>query len=439
MRNSIEGNFLMNKYRMLEMKQMTNMSKTDYKYFVGTTLENPLCYKPFERIIFKIRVKYMDGYLDIPCVRYSLITDDGQKYEGYKEKSADGWFYIETSISKSGFVYLRANACDENKCLIEGIEGYNGSAGADVGKIFRATKTPDDYTEFWDSLASEVEASEPEVLFCQKIENGDFADFEMYDMRIKAPRSDYVSVAIAYPRNAEKNSLKAAFYFQGYGVNPVGAVPMDGYFSVSVNAHCIPNGQTPEFYADIRDNELKGYGYDDEENKNADTTYWAKMLLRDLEAVRFFKDHELLNKKDYIFVGSSQGGMQACNVAAHFDRASAVILNVPWLSDIYGHELEGRIKNRMPRGKGVIYFDTAVAAQFLKCPAFIISGLGDFTCNASTQMALFNSIKAPKYIEFYQNKVHSFTIPWDKQMYTLGECSLADEFAEITEQYHALN
>jgi cephalosporin-C deacetylase-like acetyl esterase len=163
------------------------------------------------------------------------------------------------------------------------------------------------------------------------------------------------------------------------------------------------------------------------------------MMLRDLQVVRFFKDHELLDKKHYYFVGSSQGGMQACNMAAHFERASAVILNVPWLSDIYGHELAGRLENKMPKGLGVTYFDTAVAARFLKCPAYIISGLGDSTCNSSTQMALFNSIKAPKYIEFYQNKVHSYTIPWDKNVYILGDTALADKFGEHTAEYYDYN
>ena len=97
----------------------------------------------------------------------------------------------------------------------------------------------------------------------------------------------------------------------------------------------------------------------------------------------------------------------------------------------------GRIENKMPKGLGVTYFDTEVAAQYLKCPTYIISGLGDLTCNASTQMSLFNAIKSQKYIEFYQNKVHSFTIPWDRNMYALGDLSLADKFREHTEQYYA--
>ena len=427
----------MNKYRKLEMQSRTNKRADEYKYFVGTTLKNALEYEIGEKIIFKIRVKYMDEYLDIPYIRYTLLSDDGQNEEGCIEKAEDGWFYIEASISKSGFVYVQAKACDENKEIIDDIAVYNGGAGADIANIKCSSKTPDDYFEFWNNLKTQVENTDPEVIFCEKLDDENYPDFELYDMRIKAPGSNYVSVSVAYPKNAEKGSLKFAMAFQGYGVYSASPRPLNGYFTVLVNAHCMPNRGTEEFFADIRDNKLKGYGFDEDENKRPETTYWAKMLLRDLQALKFFKDHELINKKDYYFVGSSQAGMQACNVAAHFDRASAVIVNVPWLADIYGHENCGRRANSMPKGVGVIYFDTAVAAQFIKCPVYIISGLGDGTCNASTQMALFNAINAPKYLEFYQNKVHSFTIPWDKCMYALGDLSMADQYKEHTQEYYS--
>ncbi|MBR5236542.1 MAG: acetylxylan esterase [Clostridia bacterium] len=429
----------MNKYRQLEMQKRTNSKKEEYKYFVGTTLKHPLEYEIGEKMVFKIRVRYMDDCLDIPYIWYNLLSDDGQNVEGYLEKADDGWFYIEGSISKSGFVYVQAKACDENKEIIPGIAVYNGSAGADVKNVLRGTKTPDDYVEFWDNLKAQVEATEPEVLYCEKIEDEKHPDFEMFDMRIKAPGSDYVGVAVAYPKNAEKGSLKFLMDFQGYGVYPTNPQPRAGYFTLLVNGHSIPNRGTDEFFADIRDNQLKGYGYDEEENKRPETTYWVKMLLRDLQAIRFFKDHELLNKKDYIFYGSSQGGMQACNIAAHFDRSSALIMNVPWLADIDGQRLCGRRPNKMPKGHGVTYFDTAVAAQFLKCPVYFISGLGDPTCNSSTQMSLFNAIKSPKYVEFYQNKVHSFTIPWDENMYPLGDLSLADKYRDLTDGLHELD
>ena len=426
----------MNEYRKLELARKTNKKKEEYKYFTGTTLKNPLEYEIGEKMVFKIRAKYMEDYLDIPYVWYSLISDDGQNTEGYTEKGEDGWFYIEASISKSGFVYIQAKACDENKQLIEGISTYNGSAGADIKNILCCTKTPDDYNIFWNKLEEEVKQTEPEVLYCEKTEDNNYPDFEMYDMRIRAPKSDYVSVAVAYPKGAEKNSLKFAMFFQVYGVYPTSPKPLKDYLTVHVNAHSIPNCGTDTFFAELRDNQLKGYGFDSEENKKPETTYWAKMFLRNLQALRFFKENELINKKDYYFIGSSQGGMQACNMAAHFDRATALILNVPWLSDVNAHELCGRRENGMPKGKGVAYFDTAVAAQYVKCPVYIISGLGDTTCNSGTQMALFNAIKAKKYLEFYQNKNHSVTIPWDNCMYPLGDLSMADKYREHTISYY---
>ena len=142
----------MNEYRSLEMNARTNAKYEERKYFVGTTIKNPLEYEIGEKMIFKIRAKHRDEYLDIPYIRYTLLSDDGQREEGYFGKSDDGWFYIEGSISVSGFVYVQAEACDENKHKIEEIAVFNGSAGANVGGILRATETPEDYLEFWDRL-----------------------------------------------------------------------------------------------------------------------------------------------------------------------------------------------------------------------------------------------------------------------------------------------
>lgn len=69
----------MNIYRQLEHQRKTNKKKEEYKYFVGTTLKNPLTYEIGEKIVFRIRAKYMDDYLDVPYIQYSLISDDGQR------------------------------------------------------------------------------------------------------------------------------------------------------------------------------------------------------------------------------------------------------------------------------------------------------------------------------------------------------------------------
>lgn len=429
----------MNDYRKLELQRNANHKKEEYKYFVGTTEKDPLSYAAGEKIVFKLRAKFMDGYLDVPFVKYSLLTEDGQSEEGIKACAEDGFFYIEGSISREGFVYLKAQACDEKKRPIADIEPFNGSAGADIDRIVSSTKMPADYADFWSSMKSAAEKTEHKVLFSKKIEDEKHAGFEMFDMHITAPGSEYASVSVAYPKDAKEGSLKFAMFFQGYSVLPTCPMPRDGYFTVSVNGHAMPNGESDAFYQELREHALKGYGYNAEENKRPETCYFAKMLLRDLAALYHFKDHALLNKKDYVFVGSSQGGMQACNMAAHFEKATAAILNVPWLADIYGDVLAGRRKNSMPKGDGLPYFDTAIAGSLLKCPALIISGLGDTTCNPCTQLALFHAIRSPKYIEFYQNKVHSCSIPWDNNVSAMGEKSVAELYADLSRMYYDWN
>jgi len=335
------------------------------------------------------------------------------------EKSDDGWFYVETSVSKSGFVHLQAKACDANKQIIDGIATYNGGAGADIENILCATKEPCNYNEFWDKLKTEVEATTPDVLLCDKKPDENYPDFEMYDMRIKAPGSDYVSVSVAYPKGAAENSLKFAMLFQGYGVTPATPYPLDGYFTVHVNAHCNPNYETDEFYAEVRDNKLKGYGYDADENKNPETTYWAKMFLRDLQALRFFENHKLINKKDYYFVGSSQGGMQACHLAAHCGYDCTCLLFIPWCCDLWATEKEKRMRGWRPdTSVAMNYFDTALAASKLKCPVYIEAGLGDYVCPPSGQIAMYNAITSPKMLRFVQNQTHPYRPPV-KRYYTL--------------------
>ena len=103
----------MSSFKHLELPRKTNKKKEEYKYFVGSTEKNALSYKAGEAIVFKFRAKHMDSYLPVPFVHYSILTEDGKSEDGCKACAEDGWFYIETSISKNGFVYLKAQACNE--------------------------------------------------------------------------------------------------------------------------------------------------------------------------------------------------------------------------------------------------------------------------------------------------------------------------------------
>jgi len=188
---------------------------------------------------------------------------------------------------------------------------------------------------------------------------------------------------------------------------------------IGVNSHDVENGLTPEQYSKIKTTYYQDYGFNAEENKNPRTSYWYKMLLRDMQAFFYFKDHELLNKKDYIFVGGSQGGMQACHLAAHCGYDCTCLLFIPWCCDLWATEKEKRMRGWRPdTSVAMNYFDTALAASKLKCPVYIEAGLGDYVCPPSGQIAMYNAITSPKMLRFVQNQTHPYRPPV-KRYYTL--------------------
>ena len=400
---------------------LLGISENSKIYFVGSTTKNALEYTVGEEMVFKIRVKADGEFLEIPYVYYTLEGDDGEKSCGYEKCADDGWFYINTSLKKEGFVHLIAKACDDEKNVIDGIDIFEGGAGADIERLTCGTDVPENYFDFWNSLKEKTFETAPEVIYKKEIERADHPDYVFYDMRIKTASDMYVSFIAVYPKNAEKGSLKLCMIYRGYGVNAYSEYgPLEGTLAVWVNAHSIPNFETDKFYEKLRENELKDYGFDNTENQKPETTYWSKMFMRDLQAFRFFKDNPLINKKDYIFRGGSQGAMQACNMALHSGVATECELDVPWFADLGGTKKFGRLYGWRPDyADGLRYFDTAVAAKYLKCPVTIIAGLGDYVCPPSGEMAMYNGITAPKKIEFIQNQTHPYR-PVEKTTYTLG-------------------
>ena len=49
---------------------------------------------------------------------------------------------------------------------------------------------------------------------------------------------------------------------------------------------------------------------------------------------------------------------------------------------------------------------------------------------------LKNPLQYSMYLEFYQNKGHSYTIPWDECKYVLGDVKFADQYQEHTCAYY---
>ena len=251
----------------------------------------------------------------------------------------------------------------------------------------------------------------PKKLFKEKIDAE--PGFVAYDVHYKTKYGDFLSIIYTYPENAEPASLKLVFFYMGYGVYTLTPFYREGYLCVRVNTHDIPNRQSEEFYKALDKGKLDDYGFDPEENKSPETSYWKKIFVRNMHALNIFSKHPLVNGKDIEFEGGSQGGMQACSMAAHSGVATELRIRVPWACDLFASEKIGRIQIpwRLPTHHALKYFDTAGAAKFLKCPVYIEVGLGDYVCPPSGQAAMYNSITAPKKIRFIQNTTHSYNPP----------------------------
>lgn len=270
-----------------------------------------------------------------------------------------------------GFVYVTADGCDENKNVLEQIDTFSGGAGADVEKIKCETDIPTDYFDFWNSLKEKAFSIPEQILLKEQVsvEEG----FEAYNVHFATPTGKFISAVYSHPSGAEKKSLKVLFMNMGYGIASCAPICRKGYLVVRCNTHDILNGQPQEYYDNIRDNGLNGYGLGDRENnKKPETSFCYKLYMRDLQVVNYFKNHPLANGIDYEFEGGSQAAFQEVNLAAHTGIATNVRICVPWFCDVFAIQKQQRIKTgwRPMEDNAFRYFDTAVAGKFLKCPIY---------------------------------------------------------------------
>lgn len=389
---------------------LLGISENSRKYFECSTDKDPISYKAKEEMVFTLKAKADDKDIPAPFISVKCSGDDGKTSEEIIPANADGTFTVKTCCDRDGFVRVIATALDENQKEIEDFDKFEGGAGADVDKIKLCTPLPDDYFDFWEELRKEAMTFPRKVLYEKVVEDND--NFVVTDYRFETKVGKFLSLVTCVPKNAKPGTLKFSMSFMGYGVNTAPPNYARDTFSVTVNSHAVENYLTPEEYAEIKLKQYPLYGFDATENSSPKTSYWYQMYFRDLQAFFLFKDNELLNKKDYIFAGGSQGAMQASILALHTGYATICKLNVAGFCDLWAVENEKRMRGWRPDPSvGMNYYDTALAASFLKCPVYIEAGLGDYICPPSGQIAMYNAISAPKMIRFVQNQTHPYRPP----------------------------
>lgn len=379
------------------------------KYFKCLTNKNPIVYTVGEEIEFTVFARE-DGN-DITCenVKWILEGDDGQKFDGQATITPESPLTLKYTLKRAGFVHLKCNAVDEKGEKIEGFDQLDSSVGANVFDITCSDTLPEDFDEFWSKIEKMVADTEVKVISYEEKAPDFKPGYRVFRVMIETPCGRPASGCVTIPITDKK--LPIRIYFLGYGVHAAYFEYDENKICACFNAHGFENDKNDDQLSEIYGRELSWYGFDEEQNASNETTYFYKMMIRNLMALKYLKTLPEWNGEDILSVGGSQGALQAVTLAAHDSDVTEVIAYKPWFCDIPA-ENDGYLAGWRPKpAQGLRYFDTVAQVTRVKCPITIQCYLGDYVCPPKTVMALYNSANLKKRIEFFQSATHSYFPP----------------------------
>ncbi len=395
---------------------------------IGVTAKDPVSYKVGEEIVFTITpdLEGQQATLDGYTVNWTRTGDDGKSFTGKSPLSA-GPFTIKTSLDKPGFVRIVAVLADPsgrelrktypNKRVDKIF--FDGGAGVEPEKLTGVAE-PADFDAFWTKQKARL-AAVPMKAEMKKIESK-VANADTYEVKVDCAGPRPVTGYLVVPAGAADKSLPVKAYYQGYGMHKQSPPTWTDIRAVCfhVNAHGVELGQNDKYYADFAESiksNGKAYAFDPEQNKDPETAYFNGMVFRVLRSLEYLKSLPQWNGKDVIVAGGSQGGLQSVWAAALDQDVTLSLPNIPWGCDYAGGQ-NGRMEAgwRIPYTPSLEYYDCIHHAKRIKCPIDITrAGLGDYTCPPSGVAILYNNLKAPKKINYYQGSTHIF-IPENPQI-----------------------
>ncbi len=409
-----------------------NTQDTSSVHFQGTTQYDALQYRCGDNMVFDISLKQNDQ--DVACTRFKYVVagDDGKEISGTVDGST-GSIRLTTSLTVPGFVRVTITAIGERSQPLENALIYDGGAGADIRKIEQSMPEPTHYDKFWADQLAKLDEIGIEVLSMTEIPSGN-DDFVAYDVSLNClgPKNgkDMPSTFImTMPKDAEPGSLDGYLYYYGYAV-PHPATPSctENGITLSVNSHGLVNYGMPDSYYDEYSDEIGSFGFDNGENMDPYKSYFAGMLLRDIQAARYLLTRPEYNGDGITFHVGSMGSMRSINVAAQIGSDNVKLLDIgyPWMADL-GAASVGKMPGWAPSAidgsgasvPGIRYFDPVNAAKRITAPVVMDCRLGDYICPPSGEVVLYKAFASTeKTLTFAQNSDHGYISPYD-EIYTV--------------------
>lgn len=363
---------------------------------IVTTDHANAVYKRGETVTFTVTLK--DSTPDA-TILWTVTKDGVDPTTNGKAKLTDGSASITAKLDEPGFLLCRTEFVTADKKSLKA----SASAAIDPAQIKPSMPPPDAFDAYW--AAEKKKLAEVPVNARLTPQASPSKAVEAFDVQADAIGNP-VSAYYARPVGAKPKSLPAILTVHGAGVSSssLGSATTwasEGFLSMDMNAHGIPNGKPKEFYAALSSGELKGYSTRGRESR--DTIYFHDMFLRLVRAIDFLTAQPEWDGRTVVVKGSSQGGYQSIAAAGLDPRVTFFAPGVPAGCDHTGFKA-GRVNGwpkfiptGQPAAPGVVeavrYYDAVNFASRTKAAAFFTVGFIDGTCPPSSVYAAFNVIQ----------------------------------------------
>jgi cephalosporin-C deacetylase len=377
--------------------------------FTCATDKPAIAYQPGEAMVFSVQL--LEGGKPVAGRRLAWTRrgDDGKTASGEAVSAADAPLTISTASAAPGFVHIVVSVRGDDGKPVQDAKGGEVKLECGAGvhpELLSGVTEPADFDAFWARQRAKL-AGVPSKAVLTPVESRN-PDFELFDVTVDCPGGRPVAGYLTRPKGAAAKSLPVQVGFMGYGVNSASMDFRPGIVSLTINAHGIANGQDEAYYNALRNGELKGYAFNQQQNADPETAYFNSMMLRVLRALEFAKSLPEWNGKDLIASGGSQGGFQALAAAGLDYDVTRCLAYKPWCCDLGGVTMQ-RVGGWRPAWNAALaYYDPINHARRIRCDTYISSGLGDYVCPPSGLSVLFNNLAGPKKIEFVQGMTHGF-------------------------------
>jgi cephalosporin-C deacetylase len=284
------------------------------------------------------------------------------------------------------------------------------------------TRTPDDLREFWSGTLAEARsaAAEPKA---DPVETG-LQLVRTWDVTFSGYGGDPIRAWYHLPA-AAADPVPVVVHYQGYGggrglAHQVPWWTMAGHACLEVDTRGQGSGHTAGDTPDPVGSGPAHPGYMTRGILDPNTYYYRRVFTDAVLAVDAVKALPGADPARIAVSGGSQGGAMAIAVGGLRDDLTAVLSDVPFLSD-FRHALEVATtkpyaelyqylsvhRDHVEQVFGTLaYFDVSVLAALARNPALFSVALMDEICPPSTVYAAYNAYAGPKEITVYPFNDH---------------------------------